>query len=88
MKDGKFFIAFISLIGLVKTGPSPSLNSTPKLKASGMVKISENKMLASRSNLLIGCNASSQQTSGSLHISRKFLNLDLIFLYSGRYLPA
>ena len=32
------------LIGFLKTGPSPSKNSTPKPKASGIVNMSENKI--------------------------------------------
>ena len=50
--------------------------------------MSENNIAASRLKALIGCKASSQQTSGFLHISKKFLNFFLTFLYSGMYLPA
>ncbi|MDB4843674.1 phosphate-starvation-inducible PsiE family protein, partial [Gammaproteobacteria bacterium] len=41
--------------------------------AAGIVRISENNIDASKSNLSIGCNASSAQVRGSLHMSRKFL---------------
>jgi hypothetical protein len=42
------------LIGFLNTGPSPSKNSTPKPKASGIVKISENRIDASKLNAFIG----------------------------------
>ena len=42
------------LIGFLKTGPSPSKNSTPKPKASGIVNMSENKIEASKLNAFIG----------------------------------
>ena len=70
-------------IGLSKTGPSPSRNLTPKPMASGIVKMSENKIAASKLKASIGCIANSQHTSGFLHISRKFLKFFLTALYSG-----
>ena len=75
-------------MGLLNTGPLPSTKLTPRLKASGIVRISEKSMEASSLNSLIGCIANSQQTSGFLHISMKLLNLFLTSRYSGIYLPA
>ena len=76
------------LIGFEKTGPFPSIKETPRPRASGIVRMSEKIIAASKSYLSIGCKTNSQQISGVLHISRKFLKFDLTFLYSGRYLPA
>ena len=66
----------------------PSTKETPRPRASGIVRMSEKIIAASKSYLSIGCKTNSQQISGVLHISRKFLKFDLTFLYSGRYLPA
>ena len=66
------------------------INTTPPIwymRQAGRY-LPEYRKIRSRLNLSMGCKANSQHTSGSLHISRKFLNFDLIFLYSGRYLPA
>ena len=59
-------------IGLLNLGPSPSWKASPRSNASGIVKISENKIDASRSNRSIGYNANFAHVLGSLHISRKF----------------
>ena len=75
-------------IGFEKIGPFPSTKETPRPRASGIVRISEKIIAASKSYLSIGCKTNSQQTSGVLHISRKFLKFDLTARYSGRYLPA
>ena len=47
-------MSFDVLIGLLNTGPSPSKNSTPKPKASGIVNMSENRIDASNLNAFIG----------------------------------
>ena len=46
-------------IGLLNFGPSPSWKARPRFNASGIVRISEKRIEASKPNLSIGCNASS-----------------------------
>ena len=56
--------------------------------ASGITKISEKIIAASRSNLLIGIRVVWHASSGVLQSFKKSPVFCLSFLYSGRYLPA
>ena len=70
--------------GNLNFGPSPSSKYKPKPIASGTVRISENKIAASKLNLLNGCIVTSQASSGLEH---KFIKLPASFLsalYSGK----
>jgi len=53
-----------------------------------MVKISENRIAASKSKRRKGCSVTSQANSGLVHKLRKLPACSLIALYSGKYLPA
>ncbi|SMG65569.1 hypothetical protein BMETH_357_0 [methanotrophic bacterial endosymbiont of Bathymodiolus sp.] len=74
--------------GFLKRGPSPSVKYKPKPIASGIVKISENKIAASKSNLSNGCNVTSHANSGLVHRFIKLPAWARISRYSGKYLPA
>ena len=69
-------------------GPKSFLKVTFCLNAFGTNKISEKIIAASKLNLLIGCKVISLDNSSFKHKLTKFGFSDLIFLNSGKYLPA
>ena len=69
-------------------GPSPVSKYKPSPIASGIVKMSENKMAASRSNLRNGWSVTSQANSAFLQSDIKSPASALVALYSGKYRPA
>ena len=64
-------MSFLVRTGFDMTGPSFFANSSPMPMPSSGRSMSANMMAASRSKALMGCNVTSQASSGVLHISRK-----------------
>jgi hypothetical protein len=77
-------IAVASRTGRSNFGPSPSTKYSPRPIASGMVRMSENRIAASRSNRRSGCRVISQAISGFLAMARKLPALARVSRYSGR----
>ena len=63
--------SFLQLIGRSNRGPSPSEKYNPKPIASGIVKISENRIAASKSKRRKGCKVTSHAKSALRHKDMK-----------------
>ncbi|CSD09746.1 Uncharacterised protein [Vibrio cholerae] len=58
-------------MGRSKTGPSPAAKRSPSPIASGIVKISENRIAASSGKRRSGCKVTSEANSAFLHSAIK-----------------
>jgi len=65
-------------------GPSPSTKYSARPIASGMVRMSENRIAASSGKRASGCRVTSQAISGFLAMPRKLPALARVARYSGR----
>jgi hypothetical protein len=65
-------------------GPSPSTKYRPRPIASGTVRMSENRIAASRSKRSSGCSVTSQASSGFVARPMKLPAFARVARYSGR----
>jgi hypothetical protein len=77
-------MAASSRTGWRNFGPSPSTKYSSRPIASGMVRMSENRMAASSGKRRSGCRVTSQAISGVLAMARKLPALARVARYSGR----
>ena len=65
-------------------GPSPSVKNSSSPMASGMVRMSENRIAASSGKRRSGCSVTSQASSGVVHSVLKSPAFSRTARYSGR----